>query len=540
MTSFTNKRWWHLPIGIHVLVGTVVAIPWLWLVRRYWNYYPLWDAAIYYECALDAAKSTFDPRAYNCAGHPTMGYLWLPGVLTRYLGQSYRVFLAYNAVLGWAMSVAVADMAKRLLKGRANRIELVLAVGSVMYCPVVVSSILQLTPDFGVAAFLTLAARAFTRERLLRALGWGLLASLSKESGVLLFGVEIAVYVVVYGLRVPNLPHRKLRAILYRSPLVLLPLAGFSALAVYVFVKGSQVLWAGVDLEGTIRQFATVSFMDNVLPASLATIFILNCMWVPTLVLLVHWGVWFVRRLVLALPSRAPRDPVFEFIVIVFVLGLLLLTRFRTFTNVRYYLPIFPLLLLLSVRAPLSLGLPRGWRLLGHGAVMLVLGYSNFRSFDPVSASVFGTMRFGAHRLFRITSLTKECCGLGRDQLVYNLEFAEMDYLLQQVLPFVLEGRTHVVAVHPESDWKLFDSVDPETLVRTTPHPGTFKIPYTTSWAVAARPVKFEKIYYIAMPNMPDSAELVRLGNWYDFEWRVGRFVHDGYVLDVHEATLKH
>jgi len=424
MKSRTDKHRWQLPIATYMLVGTIVAIPWLWLVARYWNYYPLWDAAIYYECVVDAAKTTLDPRAYNCASHPTMGYLWVPGLLTRVFGQSYRVFLAYNAVLGWSMSVAIADIARRLLKGKADSIEQLLVVATAMYCPIVVSSILQLTPDFGVVVFLTLSARAFLRERLVRAIAWGVLAGLSKESGVLAFGVQLGVYVVVYGLRAPNLGWRKVTAICRRSPLVLLPLVGLCAVAVYVLTNGSTVLWAQVDLEGVIRQFTTVSFMDNVLPASLGTIFVLNCMWIPALVLLGYFTIWCARRLILALPARAPHDPAFEFVATVFVLELVLLTRFRTFTNVRYYLPVFPWLLLLSARAFLAFGLPRPLRLIGQGVILLTVGASNFRSFDPVSAQLFGSMKFGDHRLFRITSLTRECCGLGRDQLVYNLEFA--------------------------------------------------------------------------------------------------------------------
>jgi hypothetical protein len=540
MTPRTHTSKWRLVVAPHILVGSIVALPWLWLCQRYWDYYPLWDAAIYYECALNAAKATLDPRSFSCAGHPTMGYLWLPGALTRYFGPSYRVFLVYNAVLAWLMSMAIADMASRLLRGKSRGFELLLVIGSVMYCPIVVSSILQLSPDFGALVFLTLAARSFTREHLIRAFGWGILAGLSKESGALLFAVELGVYVVVYALRAPNLASRKVRAVMRRSLLVLLPLAGLAALAGSLS-NGSSLRWMQqLDIQGVIRQFTTVSFMDNVLPASLGTIFVLNCMWIPALLLLVHLGCWFARKLLLALPSHAPRDPAFEFMVALFVLELFLLTRFRTFTNVRYYAPIFPWILLLAARSLLALGLPRVLRFLGQSVIFLAVGLSNFRSFDPVSAELFGTMRFGKHRLFRITSLTNECCGLGRDQLVYNLEFAELDDLLREVLPFVLASRDHAIAVHPESDWKLFDSVDPRTHQRATPRPGSFKLAYTHTWAVGAAAVKPVKIYYIAMPNMPDRAELARYSAWYDFQWRVHQFDHGGYTMGVYELTLKH
>lgn len=527
-------------VGAHVVLGSIVSLPWIWLCWRYWDYYPLWDAAIYYEAALEAARSTVNPLAYNIAGHPTMGYLWLPGLLTRYLGASYRVFLAYNAVLAWIMAIAVADMSMRLLKGERRFVELLLVVGSVMYCPVIVASILQLTPDFGVLVYLLLSARALMHERRLRAFAWGVLACLSKESGVLLFAIELALYVVVFGLRAQTTARRKLMAMVRLSPLILVPLGLGSAVLLFATPNGGAKLWGNVGISDVLRQFSTISFMDNVLPASLATILVLNCMWIPATLLTLAFGFWFVRKVVLALPVTASRDPAFEFAIVTFLAELYLLTRFRTFTNVRYYLPLFPWIILLAARGLLTLGFPRALRLGCQSVVFVALALGNFRSFDPISADVFGTIPFGNQRLFHITSLTGECCGLGRDQLVYNLEFAEMDRLLRQVLPFALAAKDHAVAVHPQADWKLFDSVDPNTLRRGTPRVGSFKVPYTHTWAVGAARAKPEKIYYIALPNMPNTTELVRYAAWYDFRWRRRRFSHSGYRIDVHELTLKH
>jgi len=437
------------------------------------------------------------------------------------------------------MASAIADMAARLLRGERRALDLLLVTGSAMYCPVIVASIVQLTPDFGVLVFLTLASRAFMRERLITAIGWGIMAALSKESGALLFVVEAAVYYVVFTLRAPRLLTDKLQAVYRQLPLVIVTLVGFATVVAFVASPGSKGLWRQADILGVARQFSTISFMDNLLPASLATIFVLNCMWIPTALLLLYFGYWLVRNMVLHLPRCRAREPALEYVVAVFVLELFLLTRFRTFTNVRYYLPLFPWIILLAARGMLDMRFPRLLRLLSQAGMFVALGWSNFRSFDPVSADVFGTMRFGEHRLFRITSLTGECCGLGRDQLVYNLEFAEIDYLLRRVLPFVLAAKDHAIAMHPEADWKLFDSVNPRTLRRADPAVGSFKVPYTHTWAVGAAPVKPEKIYYIAMPNMPDSNEFIRYFAWYSFDWRKRRFEHNGYRIDVHELTRK-
>ncbi|HEY5960913.1 MAG TPA: hypothetical protein VIV60_30365, partial [Polyangiaceae bacterium] len=368
----------------------------------------------------------------------------------------------------------------------------------------------------------------------------GALAALSKESGALLFVLHFAAYIVIFAARAPNSIQRK-RVALTRYALALgAPLALLAGLGLVYASKHDVSLWSSVDPMTLVRQFSTISFLDNVLLASLATIFVLNCMWLPTLVLAAAFTYWAVRRFILALSTPVSRDPAFELVVAVFVIDVLLLTRFRTFTNVRYYMPAFPAILLLAARALLALQLPRWMRRFGQTMVFLALGFSNLRSFDPVSDRVFGTMRFGDHRLFRITSLTGECCGLGRDQLVYNLEFAEIEWLLRQVFPFVLaHADEYAIAAHPEADWRFFDSIDPASLRRATPTKQSTRVPNTHSWAVAAAPVKPRKIYYIALPNMADCNEFTKLGTWYKFQWRAQEFEHNGYRIDLHELTLK-
>lgn len=525
-----------------VLVGSIVALPWIWLCWYFWSYYPLWDAAIYYEETIDAAQQTLNPLAYNFAAHPTMGYLYLPGLLVRVFGRTYHVFLIYNAILAWCMSMAIADIWRRLVDSSEPhsglRLETLLVVASTMYCPVVVASIVQLSPDFGVLVFLTLATRALLREQFLKASLWGILAGFSKESGVLLYAVELGVYVATFTLRAPVPQHEKLRTLVRRIPLLLSASVAPVVIKLLVAPRMNQSLSAG-DPSILIRQFLSVSFLDNLLPASLATILVLNCMWIPTLVLVVGVGIWFSRRFLLRLPRKTKRDPAFEFLAVLFALELLLLTRFRTFTNVRYYLPLFPWIILIAARQILGSTRPRLLRLLTQAAMLLGFGWANFRSFDPVSARIFGTIPFGEHRLYHVTSLTGECCGLGRDQLVYNLEFARLDRILRDVTPFVLSSAEHAIAVHPEADWFMFHSIHPRTKQRATPARSSYRLPYVYSWTIGAAPVKPAKIYYIALPNMPNSDELSRYAAWYSLHGSPRRFTDGGYSIDVHELVLK-
>ncbi|MGE5786069.1 MAG: hypothetical protein ACM3ZE_15840, partial [Myxococcales bacterium] len=496
------------------LVGSLVALPWIWLCSYFWDYYPLWDSAIYYEETLNASATTLNPLAYNFAAHPTMGYLYLPGLLLRLFGRTYHVFLVYNAILAWCMAMAVCDIWRRLVDRSMPRLETLLVVASAMYCPVIVASIVQLSPDFGVLVFLTLATRALLRERFTEASLWGMLAGFSKESGVLLYAVELAVFLIAFSLRAPGCTHEKLRAAMRRIPLLTSALVAPFIIKLFIAPRMNQSLSAG-DPSGLIRQFLSVSFLDNLFPASLATILVLNFMWIPAAVVVSGCGIWCIRRFALRLPRNKPRDPTVEFLAVLFAAELVLLTRFRTFTNVRYYLPLFPWIVLLAARLILGSRWPRPLRLLGQSAIMVAFGWANLRSVDPVSARVFGTIPFGEHRFYHVTSLTRECCGLGRDQLVYNLEFTELDRILRELTPFVLSSTDHAVAVHPEADWYMFHSLHPQTKQRSTPVHGSFRLPYVNSWTVGSAPLKPAKIYYVALPHMPTADELSRFAAWY-------------------------
>ena len=113
------------------------------------------------------------------------------------------------------------------------------------------------------------------------------------------------------------------------------------------------------------------------------------------------------------------------------------------------------LLLIPAYAALIRLGFgPRGRRtvLVAAGALTLV---SAVRTVDPVSRSLYGTFAVGEHRMLRMTSITGECCGYGRDQLVYNLEFASLQravrMALTSVAPAVSSTADSVVVVVPDS-----------------------------------------------------------------------------------------
>jgi hypothetical protein len=98
---------------------------------------------------------------------------------------------------------------------------------------------------------------------------------------------------------------------------------------------------------------------------------------------------------------------VLAFITLLFIATIYALTRFVTFSNVRYLLPAMPLLLIASYAALVRL-LPRVQpRRLALITYALLLVVSAERTVDPLSRRVWGTFPFGSHEMLRMASMTR-------------------------------------------------------------------------------------------------------------------------------------
>ena len=46
---------------------------------------------------------------------------------------------------------------------------------------------------------------------------------------------------------------------------------------------------------------------------------------------------------------------------------------------------------------------------------------------------MYGSFNFGKFKILKMTSISGECCGFGRDQLVYNLQYTMFHYLQNKI-----------------------------------------------------------------------------------------------------------
>ncbi len=117
------------------------------------------------------------------------------------------------------------------------------------------------------------------------------------------------------------------------------------------------------------------------------------------------------------------------------------LTRFASYANSRYLLPVIALSLvpLFAALQALRLGAPVATR---HtdGAVPPARRIEPENDRSHLASRTYGTFAFGDHEMLRMTSITHECCGSGRDQLVYSPEFTNLERLMSDALESIVPG----------------------------------------------------------------------------------------------------
>jgi hypothetical protein len=193
---------------------------------------------------------------------------------------------------------------------------------------------------------------------------------------------------------------------------------------------------------------------------------------------------------------------------------------------------------LLATKAVLRLISSRLLRGIVLAVMVCFFASSNLRSFDPISRGLYSTISFGRHALYKITSITQECCGLGRDQLVYNLQFAQFHYLINDILADILRDPTAVLAMNKDGNWHIIEAVDRRTLRRSAPSEATFSPAVFTFAALSKIATKPSRLFYIELPNMDEGTELQLWAAMYRFG-QAKSYERDGYELRVRELTLK-
>ena len=581
-----SRRW--LSALVLLAAGSVSALL-LWSRR---DYVPIFDGRIYADCVATAAANPGDVSGYRCAGHIAESYVALLVLVARLVPDTPVALLLANALLLLLGAAALWRLLRSAFPDEEHRVPRSLVIAAFLVHPVLLAAVVQPGLDFGLLVFSLCALAAAVEGRRWTLVIFGVLLIFSKEPGIVLYGAMAAVWMwrrvagmlsADDGIRVgiaalvflgflslislhtpsalfflvaagaaarrrrrPSLPPEEGlgSAILHEWPL-LIPVVLLAAYMLYYSLRttaapdaaAQPVVWGGGGL-GLIGMLIRGGIFDPATGTSLLLIFVVGFLWVPSVWMLWDLAVGTVRH-ARNLPARpllgADRATV-AFITVVLLADVWLLTRYVTYSNARYYLPVFPLALIAAYAALVRLQVPALGREILLVAVTVLLAGSTVRMVDPVSRKIWGTFDVGDRSFLSITSLRHECCGHGRDQLVYNLEFTQFASL-QDVLYERLEPSDSTVLVVPEyADWFIVGKVDAVTHRRTMRSSGVVRP--RVLMAPDTYDLQAERAWYIEFPFIRDTTYIPLIARRFDIS-EPCRVMHDGYALAVREMRLR-
>jgi hypothetical protein len=358
----------------------------------------------------------------------------------------------------------------------------------------------------------------------------------TKETGFVVYG-SLAAGVMVF--MVLGRPETWRQAFLRLWPFA--PLAIPAALGTVAFVDdtlGWRLLASLPPLFGG-AEVAVAGLVGAVDLSYLMGLFLLNFMWIPSSVIaadLVLDGV--ARRRGRAGVEPAGPPDVTRAVFYGTLLMIVVLTRYKTFSNFRYFLAVYPLVIAVGVAAIARRIRPPQARIGVLVAMVALFAASNFRTFDPVSRAAFGTWPFGAHDLIDVTVTTGECCGHGRDQLVYNLEFTAVARLEDQALARIRPTADTVLAMDWQANWFTVGRVDPVTFRRTLRRSGTIAPRVLDSRDLAKLTALPDELFYFAYANVENETALAWLAGRYRVR-DISDFDDRGYALRVYHMARR-
>ena len=521
-----------------LLLAAVVRLPHL-------RFVPIWDGRTYWDdCLQPALLGPFEPLAFNCFGHRSMLYM-LAISWPQYFDHGSVVLL--NLAL-LAVSLLAVYALHRITTavfppGAEPRTGMDAALLTILFAamPIWTASSLNLNPDVGVMTGFLFGLFLLLEGRRNRAVAAGIFMALSKQIGLLLWlamaGLETLLAVSARGL------HRTERArrLAARWPSSI-PVIIYFAVAKLLQARALPEQWpkAGDSTMALVRTFVTFDPTAFHYREYMADIFILNFAWVMTVVVII-WLVAVVAAVLrdrgVPLADRLDRRRTLLF-VLVWAAAVYLLTRYPTFNNPRYLLPAFALLVVgfgVAAATVIPRATTRAAVLLLAAALQLA---SMWHTVDPLSRGIYGTFDFGRHPMLKMTSMSGECCGHGRDQLVYNLQFTQFHYIQDALFRTLRPDQDDAFLVSRYTPWYLHGQLDAVTRTRTLRTDNVIRPRFLSLDDLRAGAPFPERATYLSFPNIQDAHERRVLSRYYEARGPV-LFDNHGYRIAVFDLRLR-
>jgi hypothetical protein len=514
------------PRWLGVVLPAVLAAAYLAARSQFWAIIPVYDSRWNYEALLAAKHAPFDLLNYTVDGHLSQGFMLLLGVGFGAYGTNYFLFNLW--VTAWSLFCISIFMrlVKRLANSNQSPLETVLLTALFAFHPTVFANSLGANFDLGVLTFSLATLLALLQDKRWLAIALALLLAFTKET-------SFAILPILFAFTAIRQPAGARRAwVRTNLPVLTIPAIAIMWFVMYkTVVRSEPAFWLYYNSASPAAGQSSTTSVAASIASFLGLIFVINFNWILTATLASSW---------VALLLKLRHDNTRQALAAATPLMLLLLATtaalllVRPYSNARYVMLLVPLMLLASA-VPLGLLVSNGTIRSGlYAALLALFAWQNVRSIDPVSRAYFGTVPFGSHQLLNMTVRTGECCGYGLDQLAYNTEFTRIPRLLQLAIDDLdFETRT-TISMPQRGQRMLFSAINSATGEMTLDPANSFTPDYREIDQILSAADPPAQLYYFALPNFNNAANLIRLAQLYGSN-TPHVYAQAGYTLTVHE-----
>lgn len=510
MTSIGHDRAIHPPFGRDRAIAIMVAAALMGtMILPELGYVPLWDGRVYANCVIEAAFGGITMESLRCAGHPSQAWAALLAIPQAFAPGSVAVLHLTNLVLGIVAVIAIRVVLARAFPEPSHARDLDLVAIACAVHPVVLSTLLQPNVDFGVyVGFFVALAGLLTPGAggTLAAIGGGTLAAFSKETGVLAYAFAMTTALAIAWHRAGSAAPAFIAAQGKRIAVLGTPFVLFGIhVLTWDATHQERAVWKHGWQVNTADGFNFFDLSEPVFRSYAAGLFVLGFMWVAWLPTTVD-GVMGLGRMARRRATRPIAGADARTVVALTVMTAALtyvLTAFRTWSNLRYFALLYPLFLLLTYAALARLGMHATRRRLALGALVTLFILASFRSVDPLSRALYGTFDAGTRRMYRMTSITQEFEGPGRDQLVYNLEFTGYHHVQNTLYRLLAPAASTVIGTPRHVRWNIWSQLDTASHERTMRRDGVMTPIYADEVDIAAR--RSREAWFLDFSNHGDN-----------------------------------
>lgn len=495
----------------------------------YFSYVPIWDGWQFSRCYVSAAVA----GSLWCFDHSAFIHTFLFGLTQKPDPGNFYSLYAANIVLGVLGLICLRALLNWLYKDVLSPVNITLLSFCFGFAPVFLVHIVQQSLDYTLPVYLIIVLFFLYSGRFPLAMFAGVLMVFTKESGFMVYGVTVFLFVPLILIK-GSLAWKDKKRFLYVTAVLSIPIILF---VLYMLITPETQVGSSW-LDGIIGMLKFY-LVDPVIAAQLVSLLVLNFNWILTGIIaagLIILGINYSKG------RRSERGLGFYdriYFYLLFILFVYFLTRIPMWNNPRYMLPVFPVLVILFADAVSVVFKRQAVVSCVLAVVLALLCVSSFRTIDPVSKKIMGTFEFGSHEMLGMASFENAPGYYGRDQLVYNFEFTEIHFLTEKIYETVGTDKLFVAA--PHSTWaNALSSINKETGKRMMYGDELVNTRWTFSDALIKRRLFPEEIYYIAYPNFEKANEEQQSQLSYVYDTKeIITVEDDGYSLDVFHYVKK-